>query len=137
MITLPGPVLTADGLCDWLTSQGADWTLLPGPYVPDEPDRLTVVTMLPGPGLSTEQAMDTVGFQLRTRGGQRDYNDAQDMANGLDYVILAALSPLVGGVQVKYMDRTGGAPAPLGEPDNGDRQTFTATYHAVVASLIG
>jgi hypothetical protein len=105
----------------------------PGPYVPDMPDNVGVVTTVPGPGLSLEGAADTNGFQLLVRGLQDPTStdgSAEDNALRADRLILFADLPaeVTPGVRLLPVSRSGGRPAPLAQEDDGDRITFVCTY---------
>ena len=136
-----GPVpLPAASLVAWLTRLGWDVRqefgapILPGPYVPAEPDRLVIVTAVPGPGFVLEGDGDAGAFQARVRGGQNDQGDAEALAYLLDRLILGASFPVVtsSGQVIIHVHRLGGTPSPLsGTPDSGDRYEFTTTYLAI------
>lgn len=131
-------MLTTSDLIAWLGSLGirpggtVDVAVFAGPWLPKMPDEVAVVTPISGPGESLQGMADTAGFQLRIRGRQ-DITGASPTgeANALaaDRLILTAPLPaLVGGVQLLPIQRSGGRPAPLPDPDGGDRLSFTATY---------
>jgi hypothetical protein len=137
------PVATSDVIA-WLSSQGS-WdtnqeTGVPfylGPYVPDSPDRVVILTATPGAGYLREGATDVCGFQARVRGPQGGDGspDAQAAAEALAYrldaLIFGAAYPvrLPSGQVIVTVHRLGGAPAPLsGEPDDADRFSFVAQY---------
>jgi hypothetical protein len=137
------PVATSD-VITWLSSLGG-WdsnqeTGVPfylGPYLPDEPDRLVVITATPGAGYAMEGATDLCGFQARVRGPQGGDGspDAQAAAEALAYrldaLIFGAAYPvrLPSGQVIVTAHRLSGAPAPLaGEPDDADRVSYVANY---------
>jgi hypothetical protein len=136
------PLATLD-LIAWI--QGLGWDvnqetgvpLYLGPYVPDEPDRLGVLTPTPGPGYQREGATDLCGVQARLRGPQGGDGspDAQAAAEALAYrldaLIFAAGYPvtLPSGQVIVLARRLSGMPAPMsGEPDDADRFSFTCSY---------
>jgi hypothetical protein len=136
------PVATSD-LIGWLTSLGWDGTqetgapLVMGPYIPDTPDKLVILTPTPGAGYLREGATDMCGFQARVRGPQggdgspEAQEAAEALAYALDALIFGAAYPvaLPSGRIAVHAHRLGGAPAPLsGEPDDGDRFEYTTAY---------
>lgn len=136
------PLPTSD-LIQWLTNLGWDATqetgspVLPGPYVPDEPDRCVIATPTPGPGFVLEAAADAGGFQLRVRGGQNDQPGAEADAFAIDALILGASFPAVtsSGQVIVHIHRLGGTPSPLsGTPDDGDRYEFVSQYVAIAGT---
>jgi hypothetical protein len=129
------PLPTAS-VIKWLVSLGWDVTeetgapVKPGPYVPEMPDRLVVITSTPGPGFQLEAAADAQVFQARVRGPQMDQDAAEELAFSLDGLILGASFPaVVDGRTIIHCHRFGGAPAPLtGTPDSGDRYELVCSY---------
>jgi hypothetical protein len=135
--------LPTTAIIDWLISLGWDTTeetgvpFKTGPYVPDSPDRMCVVTPTPGPGFTNEGATDVGGFQLRTRGTQNDPDSAEADAFAIDRLIFAASFPvtLPSGQVITRIGRMGGPPVPLsGTPDDGDRTEFTCTYLCIAST---
>lgn len=133
---------TAD-IITWLGTLGVgrggtvNLPVRPGPYVDAEPDRLAVVTTIPGPGQSMQGVADTGGFQLLIRGRQdptsRDPSAEQD-ALAADRLILRAPLPaeVTPGVRLMPVVRSGGRPAPVPQEDDGDRISFVCTYLTTV-----
>jgi hypothetical protein len=130
-------------LIGWIMSLGWDGNqetgapLVLGPYVPDEPDRLVVLTPVPGPGLQREGATDLAGFQARARGQQGGDGSphaqaaAEALSYRLDALIFTAAYPvtLPSGQVIVLARRLSGAPAPLsGTPDNADRYEYVCSY---------
>lgn len=136
------PLPTGD-ILDWLVALGWDVTqetgapLYLGPYVPEEPDRLVVITPTPGPGYTLEGATDTSAFQALVRGQQggdqslHAQTHAERLAYALDALIFSAQFPVVlpSGHVLALITRLGGHPSPLGAGiDDGDRASFTCQY---------
>jgi hypothetical protein len=136
------PVPTSD-VITWLTSMGWDTTqetgcpLVMGPYIPDTPDQICVVTATPGAGFMLEGATDMCGFQARVRGGQSGdgSTDAQSvtetLAYTLDGLIFNAAYPavLASGRVLVTAHRLSGMPTPMPQAsDDQDRFTYTASY---------
>jgi hypothetical protein len=135
--------LPAASIVAWLTELGWDARqeygapLLLGPYIPEEPDRVAVITPVPGPGYVLEGDGDAGAFQARVRGGQNDQADAEALAYLLDKLILGASFPAVtpSGQVIIHVHRLGGTPSPLsGTPDTGDRYELTCTYIAIAGT---
>lgn len=127
-------MITATLLQAWLTGLVGDpeVPVLPGPYVPDMPDRLVVVTVLPGAGLwgNAEPAIARPSFQVLCRGDQGDDGAwVEDFAHTLDKkIITAGRVHLDTGDWLLSITHTGGLPASLGAEDDGDRHVVTCTY---------
>lgn len=136
------PVATSDVIA-WITSLGWNGNqetgapLCMGPYVPDSPDQLVIITATPGPGYMLEGATDMCGFQARVRGGQSGdgSTDAQAateaLAYTLDALIFAAPYPFVlaSGRVLVTAHRLSGIPAPMAQTsDDMDRSTYTCSY---------
>jgi hypothetical protein len=104
-----------------------------GPYIPDMPAALVTYTMLPGLGIMLDGAADSIAFQQRVRSEPFDQSGAEKMAYALDTAMLSAQFPVqIAGALILLVDRSGGQPAPLGPPDNGDRFDYVSTYRALV-----
>jgi hypothetical protein len=138
-VPVPASALIAwlSSLGNWDTTQETGVPFCLGPYLPDEPDRIVVITATPGAGYLREGATDVCGFQARVRGPQGGDGspDAQAAAEALacrlDALIFTAAYPvrLPSGQVIVTAHRLGGAPAPLsGTPDSGDRFEYTANY---------
>lgn len=136
------PVATSD-VITWLTSLGWDTNqetgvpLYMGPYVPDSPDQVAVITPVPGAGFMREGATDMCGFQARVRGPQGGDGSpdaqaaAESLAYALDRLIFTAAYPvrLSSGQVIVTAHRLTGMPAPMsGMPDDADRFSLTASY---------
>lgn len=130
---------TTRAIIDWLATLGigpglaVDLLVLPGPYLPPMPDRVGLVTTIPGPGLFLEGAGDTGGFQLLVRGWQDPTStdaSAEEDALAADRRILRADLPaeVTPGVWLLPIGRSGGRPAPLPQEDDGDRISVVCTY---------
>jgi hypothetical protein len=137
-------------ICVWLAELGLRpggpvdvERLVPGPDVPEMPDRLAVVTSLPGPGESHEGIFDTPGFQLRIRGDQHDPAGAQRRAlaadrlirfSGFPRMVADPDDPAAVPVYLLRVQRAGGRPSVLGDAaDDADRTTYVCTYLPTVA----
>lgn len=102
-----------------------------------EPDvgRIIVVSSLAGPGLTLDGLFDIVGMQIRCRGGESNYQDAENIALEVDSILLTSPTAFdIGDVRVLGFGRTGGAPQVLPQPDTEGRFTATCTYYAEVST---
>jgi hypothetical protein len=127
----------------WIEAQGWDTTqetgcpLVMGPYIPDTPDTLAVISATPGAGFMLEGATDMCGFQARVRGGQSGdgSTDAQSvtetLAYTLDGLIFTAAYPCVlsSGRTLVTAHRLSGMPTAMPQAsDDQDRFTYVASY---------
>lgn len=106
-----------------------------GRPLPDQPDRLVVVTMTGGPGLYLEGAYDRLTFQVLCRGDQAAQDEADDAARIVDGVLLTADMPTIDGVPTLGFSRVGGPPTPMAE-DNGERPQSVCNYTITAASIL-
>jgi len=121
----------------WNTNQETGCPLVMGPYVPDTPDCVAILTATPGAGFMFEGATDVCGFQARVRGGQSGdgSTDAQAateaLAYSLDGLIFNAAYPcvLASGRTLVTAHRLSGMPAPMPQAsDDQDRFTYVCSY---------
>ena len=117
-------------LRDWLAPQlPAGLTIVIGPRIPSMPDDMVILTRTSGPGLSVENVLDTVGFQVRVRGNQNRPDSVETLADVVDRVFVDADYPLtIGGTHVTVIQRSGGAPAAMPYAPDGDRSNWTCNY---------
>lgn len=133
---------TTRSIIDWLATLGigpgltVNVLVVPGPYLPKMPDRVAVVTTIPGVGESLEGAADTPGFQLLIRGLQDpthvDASAEQDALTADRLIRFAPLPGWAGDTWLLPVSRSGGRPSPIPQMDTGDRLTFTCTYLTTV-----
>lgn len=127
---------TTQAIIDWLATLGirkggtVNVRVVPGPYIPEMPDILAVVTTIGGPGEYMDGAADVGGFQLRIQGRQNSSSSPENAALAADRLIRFAPLPaeVTPGVWLQPVTRSGGRPAPLPLRDTGDRVAFTCTY---------
>lgn len=125
-----GGLLTAAGL-----SQPQDFpAFYEGPYIVEMPNRICTLTLQSGAGYAIEGAADMPQFQVRIRSEQSLQATAETDAFLLDQLIFQARYPtkLASGMNLSFCGRIGGAPAPLGPPDQAYRFDYTCNYQAVV-----
>lgn len=121
-------------LIDWLKPQVQSGARI---FAGREPDtgRIITISMQPGSGLIMEGLFDTPGFQVRCRGGENNYQDAENIAMEVDSILLAAPTSFdIGDVRVDFIGRSGGAPQALPFTDPSDRYVFTCNYYAVAST---
>lgn len=132
---------TAVEMIEWLAALGigprlaVDLEMVEGPYVPDMPDRVGVVTPVAGAGESMDGVSDMPGFQLLVRGDQGDPSSGYRLALAADRRIrfdsFPATTPC--GLRLVRVVRSGGGPALLPREDDGDRVTAVCTYLTEIA----
>lgn len=122
------------GPLGWDTRQELGYPTVPGPYIPDEPDRLLIVTRAGGLGYTTEEpATDATSFQVRLRTTPDDVIAAETAAEQLDAAILGASFPVtVDGVVIAKVYRAGAGPTPLPYDQTDRRFELTCNYVAVM-----
>ena len=146
--------MSSSTLKDWLTTViqatapvplggMGDIEVYAGPHIPKMPDRIAIITAVPGVGYLYEGAADQIGFQTRIRGmGSPDdhvsYSDAETLAFALDSLIFSAAFPvIVDGQVIVRAFRLGGQPAPMSPaPDDADRYEFSCNYVAIVGNPV-
>jgi hypothetical protein len=127
-------------IIDFITSLGWDtrpelgYPIVPGPYIPPDPDRLLIITGAGGPGYTTEEpATDAGTFQARLRSVPDDVLVAEAAAGALDQLILRARFPVViDGVPIVMIYRAGSGPTPLPLDPSDRRFELTCNYTAVM-----
>lgn len=120
-----------------LPARWAGLEFYPGPDMPtNTANRFVVLTRTGGPGLNTEELIDTSGWQFRVAGAQNDYQDAEDLAFDLDAAVLnSGYSQAVDGLWMVDIYRSGSPPTQL-MVDDADRTHFVASYLASVQSAL-
>ena len=118
----------------WDTRQELGYPIVIGPYIPDEPDRLLILTNAGGPGYITEEATADAGtFQARLRTTPDDVLQAEADAEALDLLILRASFPaVIDGVPIVNVYRLGSGPTPLPYDQTDRRFELTTNYVAVM-----
>lgn len=125
---------TTSLLIDWLRPQIKSGARL---FAGREPDvgRIITITMTSGSGPIMEGLFDTPGFQVRCRGGENNYQDAENIAMEVDSILLSSPTSFdIGDVRVDFIGRSGGAPQALPFTDANDRYIFTCNYYAVAST---
>jgi hypothetical protein len=128
-------------IIDWIKSMGWDdsqeigWPLLPGPYQPNMPERVVVITGTGGPGYAIEGATDVATWQAYVRGPALDTGAAEDAAQRLDELVFHARLPaVIDGVRIIHADRAGSRPTPLPFSPDGMRAEVTCNYLTEIAA---
>lgn len=126
---------TSASVIEWLTGLGIgdglalDLPLFSGPYIPEMPSLLAVVTTISGAGETMDGIGDIPGFQLLVRGRPNDPISAEYAARRADTLIRSAPFPMdVAGFRLLRALRSGGGPAVLGGEDDGDSTILTCNY---------
>jgi hypothetical protein len=128
---------TAVEIIEWLAKLGIGPGLAvdleemrEGPYIPDMPDRVGVVTPTAGAGETMDGIGDTPGFQLLVRGEQNQPSSGLRLALQADRLIRFSPFPLTVpcGLRLLRVVRSGGGPAVLAMDDDADRVSATCTY---------
>lgn len=96
-------------------------------------DRMLILTPTPGPGFTTERAIDGNIVTVRCVGAQDDYDDAESMATGADGLMLSDGNVNVGGYGTLGVSRAGGPPTPVMR-DSSLRTHFQCSYVIPVQS---
>lgn len=108
-----------------------------GVAIPDYPDKLAIVTMLPGSGHSNEKVFENRTFQVRCRGLQNDFEMAENMSYGIDDLLNDVQLPSqFGDTLVNDIGWTGGGPSPLPVDDTSYRYTFVCSYFLTSATYV-
>lgn len=133
---------STDKLVSWLREHTSKGARVVGGRMPDTPNRVIVVSLGGGPGLSYEGLFDTVSFQIACRGAENYLGDAEAIALDVDDVLLNVEDNFNFGVEgfevfCNEIGRTGGAPSANSIPDSESRWTFTCNYYAQVSTGIG
>jgi len=120
--------LVAEVMRSWFETTFDRPTYL-GPSLPDMPDDVIIITLMPGGGLVMEGLIDQPAFQVAVRGAQFGEVTADVKANQIDKALLWGDYPhTFWGGRVSSCTRTGGAPSPLGSFDKGRRAMYTCSY---------
>lgn len=129
---------TSDEIIAWLGTLGIGAGLdvdieavVSGPYIPDMPHRVAVITPIAGAGETLNGLGDISGFQLLVRGDPNDPPSAERLARGADRAIRFSPFPMdvAGGLlRLARVMRSGGGPAVLAMEDDADRVSLTCNY---------
>jgi len=126
---------TSASVITWLAQLGIgpdldlDLPVFSGPYIPEMPPLLAVVTTISGAGEAMDGVSDIPGFQLLVRGLPNQPVSAEYAARRADTLIRFAPFPMdTAGFRLVRAMRTGGAPAVLGGEDDGDSTIVVCNY---------
>lgn len=133
--------LTGTKVSNWLGTNyrnAAGNTLMCTPYppvIPDSPDELVIVTMLPGTGFDHERAFEIRSFQIRCRSLQNTPWIAEANSMGIDTLLMSMMMPWKpDGAFVNELGWTGGGPSPLPADDTANRYSWVCTYYCKSAT---
>lgn len=94
---------------------------------------MLVVARTGGPGWALDGVYDDISFQIRARGAENNYDDAEDLALATDRAVTDASWPqTIGGWHAMVVQRVGGPPAFLVR-DTARRTHFTCNYVLSIA----
>lgn len=130
-------MMTTTDFISWLKSLAPSLTFLdrPASPLPDKPDRLVMVTRLPGVGETMDGLFDRPLFSVRVRGPAMAPGTVEADAILLDAAIRsAALPAVIGDSWVTSIIRFGGLGPMPGTPDTGQRSEWVASYIATAST---
>jgi hypothetical protein len=133
--------LTGTKIANWLS---ANYTTVSGsrltcvaspPVIPDSPDEIVVVTLLPGTGHDHEKAFEVRSFQIRCRSMQNTPWIAEANSMGIDSLLNSMMMPWQpDGAHVIELGWTGGGPSPLPADDAANRYSWVCSYYGKSAT---
>lgn len=143
--------LTTKRIADWLKPQLSSGIQVVSGRLPEVPNRVVGIQMVPSPGLEMDGLFDAINFQATSRGGENNLDDAESIALQVDNIMtgrgsngpLSTENLLIKknvadtGIYVSQMGRLAGRPTQLDIPDPVSRFTFTCVYFMQVATDIG
>lgn len=92
------------------------------------PDRAVLIALSPGAGLMLSGTFEQPGLQVRVRGRQNVFSDAEDLMIKVDNILMNSQYPFMyQGVYFLPPDYTGGGPSAL-PIDDGGRTVFVGNY---------
>jgi Bacteriophage minor capsid protein len=92
------------------------------------PDRVVLVVLTPGVSPMMENIIERPGLQVRCRGKQNIYEDAEDLMWKVDHILMVSAFPLTfQGVYFLPPEYSGGTPSAL-PIDDGGRTVFVGNY---------
>jgi hypothetical protein len=92
------------------------------------PDRVVLVVLTPGSNPVMENIIERPGLQVRCRGRQNVYEDAEDLMWKVDHFLMESAFPMTfRGVYFLPPEYTGGTPSAL-PIDDGGRTVFVGNY---------
>lgn len=111
-----------------LTTMGDDASVISVGAPVNLPDRVVLVVLTPGVVPMMENILERPGLQIRCRGRQGVYEDAEELMFKVDSILMDSPFPLTyGGVYFLPPQYTGGTPAAL-PIDDGGRTVFVGNY---------
>lgn len=128
-------------IADWLSinyldADGQPVTCISSPpVIPDSPDNIVVVTMLPGTGHDFDRAFEIRTFQVRCRSLQNNPQIAEANSMEIDTLFNSMKMPWrPSGAHVIELGWTGGGPSPLPADDTSNRYSWVCSYYAKSAT---
>jgi hypothetical protein len=138
-----GDTFTIKLLREWLAPKIQSGAKIVSGRLPATPNRIVGLVPTVGPGLVMDGLFDVVSFQVSSRGGENNFDDAQAIALEIDHIFIGRESEVsvenfwMENVYVNGIGRTGSSPVTTALPDAESRWTFTCTYYAFVSTNVG
>jgi hypothetical protein len=133
--------ITSTRIANWLSETITNKDSLPiecvavPPVMPDFPDEIVIVTLLPGTGLDHERAFEVRTFQIRCRSPQNVPEYAEFNSIMIDNHLMSMMMPWKpDGAFVNELGWTGGGPAPLPADDSSNRYSWVCSYYCKAAT---
>lgn len=105
------------------------------PVIPDSPDRIVVVTLLPGTGHDHERAFEIRTFQIRCRSIQNVHEQAEADSMTIDTLLNSMRMPWrPDGAHIIELGWTGGGPSPMPADDSANRYSWVCSYYCKAAT---
>lgn len=105
------------------------------PVIPDSPDEIAVVTLLPGTGHDHERAFEIRTFQVRCRSIQNMPTMAESNSMDIDTMLMSMMMPWrPDDAHIIELGWTGGGPAPLPADDAANRYSWVCSYYCKAAT---
>lgn len=122
-------------IANWLATNYLDSSNQPlvcvayPPVVPDAPDTIVIVTLLPGSGFDFDKAFEVRSFQIRCRSIQNNPDISEANSVGIDTLLNSIMMPWEpDGCHIVDLTWTGGGPFPMPVDDSANRYSWVCTY---------
>jgi hypothetical protein len=105
------------------------------PVIPEFPDEIIVVTLLPGTGLDHERAFESRTWQVRCRSPQNNPFIAEYNSIAIDGLLMSKSMPWYPiNAHVIELGWTGGGPSPMPADDSSNRYSWVCSYYSKSAT---
>lgn len=115
------------------TNNVKGYPVYPGPDDPRIPGSFVLLTRYDGAGLSVDDLMDSVGWQVKVVGEQHQYESPEDFIVQLDGFLRRLPSARYSGQWVADVARAAGGPSVL-MVDDANRTHFVCSYYTDTAA---